>query len=206
MEFSPNIFKRTVNPGRWIMAVGVLALLLLAVYIVAFFYEVNSTLGDNSWGDVSYFNQLAYNFTHGRALQTSHMRLGQHGVLENPFPYAHSFSTHVSFTPYLFLWLYRFMPNVIGLYLIVILLNVAGSLGIGWLIMRRLRSDHYRFLSYTLACVMFFSVLPVMDIITYKAHFLLYAGPFILAAYYFLLRDNRLLFAITGLLICGFRI
>ena len=203
MEFPSNIFRWTTNPGRWIIAVAVLALLLLTLYIAAFFYGVNSTLSDDSWGDISYYNQLAYNFTHGRPLQTSIYRQSGSGILHNPFPYAHSFSAHVNFTPYLFLWLYKFMPTVNGLYLITILFNVAGFLGIGWLIMRRICSSKDRFLSYMLVCVAFFSVLPFAGFITYKAHFSLFAGPLILAAYYFFLRGNRLMLAITGLLVCG---
>lgn len=200
---SPNIFKRTTNPAPWIIAVAVLAMLLLTVYIAAFFYEVNSTLSDDSWGDVSYYNQQAYNYTHGRAFQTSFYRQAGSGILHNPFPYAHSFSVHVNFTPYLILWLYKFMPTVNGLYLIVILFNLSGFLGLGWLITRQICSSKDRFMAYMLACVAFFSVLPVMEVITYKGLFPLFAGPLILAAYYFSLRDDRLLLGLTGLLLCA---
>lgn len=203
MKFLRNIFRRTAQPAPWIIAIAVLALLWLMVYIAVFFYQVNSTLSDASWGDVSYYNQLAYNFTHGRPLQSSLYRRGGPAVLDNPFPYVHSFSIHVNFTPYLFLWLYKFMPTVSGLYMITILFNVVGFLGIGWLIARRIFSNKDRFISYALTCAMFLCALPFVEIITYKGHFPLFAGPLILAAYYFCLRGNRLMLAVTGLLLCG---
>jgi uncharacterized membrane protein len=203
MEFLRNISRRTTHPARWIIAMAVLALLSLTVCIALFFYMVNSTLADYTWGDVSYYNQLAYNFTHGRPLQDSLYCQSARGVLNNPFPYLHSFSIHVNFTPYLFLWPYKFMPTVNGLYLITILFNVIGFLGIGWLIARRISSNKDRFISYALVCAVFFGALPFIDVIIYKGHFPLFAGPLILAAYYFCRRDNRLLLAVTGLLLCG---
>jgi len=198
-----GIFKRTVQPAPWVIAFAVLALLWLAAFIAIFFYHLNSTLSDASWGDVAYYNQLAYNFTHGRPLQSSLYLHGGPAVLYNPFPYVHSFTIHVNFTPYLFLWLYKFMPTVNGLYLITILFNVMGFLGIGWLIARRIFPDKSRFISYALACAAFFCAMPFTDVITYKGHFALFAGPLILAAYYFCLRDKRLMFAAIGLLLCG---
>ncbi len=198
-----DIFKRTTQPAPWIIAFAVLALLWLTVYIAVFFYQVNSTLSDATWGDAAYYNQVAYNFTHGRPLQTSLYRYNGAAVLYNPFPYAHSFNIHVNFTPYLFLWLYKFMPTVNGLYLITILFNVMGFLGIGWLITRRIFPDKDRFVSYALACAAFFCAMPFAGVITYKGHFALFAGPLILAAYYFCMRDKKLMLAATGLLLCG---
>ena len=183
--------------------VAILTLISLIVSIALFFCEVNSTLSDASWGDVSYYNQIAYNFIHGRPLQSSLYRQGGPGVLNNPFPYVHSFSLHVNFTPYLFIWLYKFMPTVNGFYLITILFNVAGFLGFGWLITQRLFSGKDRFMSYILVCAVFFWTMPFIRVITYKGHFPLFAGPLILAAYYFFLRNNRAMLVLTGLLLCG---
>ena len=198
-----NILKRTVQPAPWIIAVAILVLLLFAVYIAAFFYQVDSTLSDASWGDISWYNQMAYNFTHGRPMQTSIYLHGGPAVLANPYPYIHSFSLHVNFTPYLFLWPYKLMPTVNGLYLIIILFNAAGFLGLGWLIARQISMPKTRLVSYLLACAVFFCALPFGQVITYKGHFGLFAGPLILAAYYFCLRHNKLMLAVTGLLLCG---
>ena len=202
MELLWNILRRPVRPSRWIVAVAAIVFFWLIIYIAIFFSQVNSTLSDATWGDVSYYNQLAYNFTHGRPFQTSLYRFGP-AVSDNPLPYLHSFAQHVNFTPYLFLWFYKFMPTVNCLYLLTVLFNVAGFLGIGWLITRRISSDSDRFIFYALSCVMLICPTPFADVITYKGHFALFGGPLILAAYYFCLRNNKFMLVVTGLLLCG---
>lgn len=203
MKSLRDIFRPTTQPAPWIFALALLALVSLTVYIGVYFYQVNSTLSDATWGDACWYNQMAYNFTHGRPLQTSVYRLGAIPVPHNPFPYINSFSLHVNFTPYLFLWLYKFLPTVNGLFLIVILWNVSGFLGIGWLLARQIFSDKDRLISYALACAAFFGALPFAEVITSKGQFPLFAGPFILAAYYFCRRNNRLMFTVTAMLLCG---
>ena len=204
LGFLRNIFRRTAQPAPWIIAVAVLAAFLLVASIAVFFYEVNSTLSDATWGDIAHYNQIAYNFTHGRPLQTSVYRSCA-GALwsNNPFPYLHSFNIHVNFTPYLFLWPYKFMPNVNAVYLITILSNVIGFLGIGWLIMRRLSTSKDRFTLYALACSLFFLALPFTRVVFYKGQYMLFGGPLAIAAYYFYLRRNRFMLLISGLLLCG---
>jgi uncharacterized membrane protein len=95
------------------------------------------------------------------------------------------------------------MPNVNGLYLIVILFNIAGFLAGGWMIMKRLSSDKERLVLYALAWLILVCALPFADVIAYKGHFALFAGPLILAAYYFCMRKKAVMFVLTGLALCA---
>jgi Predicted membrane protein (DUF2079) len=192
-----HIFEKKADPGKGIITVALFAFLSFAVYIGFFFYDVNSTLTDYTWGDVALYNQFAYNFTHGRPFQSSMLPWG------NSIIFVHSFCQHVNFTPYLILWLYKFMPTVDGFYIITIFFNVAGFLGMGWLIARQIFPRGYKFIPYVLVCTVLFCIMPFAKTVIYKGLFPLLAGPFTLALYYFFLRKRILWMLITELLLIG---
>jgi hypothetical protein len=192
--------KERISSDALLGVFGALAISLTLYYTAAFFAGLNSTLSDFSYGDVIWINQAFWNFTHGRMLQTSVYSQSGEGVVLNPYSYSSQIAMHVNWFPYVFAPLYRLMPNIDGLYAIVLLWNYLGIAYFTWKILKFLSTDHLRtkffFMLALLASGSFFTIL------TYKALFLLFAGPLIMAVFYFLISRRRIAFLVSALLLC----
>lgn len=167
--------------------------------MILFFVNLNSTLSDYSWGDVSWIHQAIYNFFNGRPFQTSLYYNSGEGVIGNRFGYANQMAMHVNFTPYLITFPYILFPDLNWLYIIVIVFNIIGfSFFTRKLILHLSPQDAD---IKILFCLSFFfgGIFPAL--ITYKCLFPLLLGPFILALYYYIIIRCRLAFFITAALI-----
>lgn len=192
--------KERITSDALLAVFGALAFSATLYYVAAFFATLNTGLSDWSWGDIIWVNQAFWNFTHGRALQTSVYCRSGDGVIFNPWSYSSQIAMHVNWFPYVFSPLYRLMPNINGLYAIVLLWNYLGIGFFTWKILKHLSADHLRtrfFFMFSL--LMAGSIFPI---IAYKTLFPLYAGPLITASIYFLVSRQKLAFLAAGVLLC----
>ena len=177
------------------------SVLFLLLNIVFFFINLNSTLSDHSWGDISCHTHNFYNFINGRPFQNSIVAAPGHGTMYNPYAYLNQAAIHVNFTPYLFTPIYFLYQNVNMSYLIVILFNYIGiSIMIRKIMKYRCRHNYH--ISLMLALSFLFISGVFFMFIRYKAHPILFLGPFFLAMYYFLIKQQYLRYLVTTILIC----
>ena len=177
-----------------------MAILMLSLRIVAFFIKLNSTLSDYSWGDIIYQVQTFHNFMSSRAFTSSSYRLG--GLAQNnPYAYLPQFAMHVYITPYvLFYGFYSLYPNINGLYVIYIVFIYVGMAYFSWQILKAIAS---KIALVTFLWAMFFLLTSeFFTLAVYKNNPPLLVGPFILAMYYFLLRERKWAFLLTCILAC----
>ena len=200
MSTSLDRLMERVTSDRLIAMFGALALSVTLYFTVAFFASVNTTASQFSFGDIIWINQAFWNFTHGRMLQTSVYCQSGEGVIFNPYSYSNQIAMHVNWFPYVFSPLYRLMPNINGLYTIVILWNYLGIGFFAWKLLKHLSTDHLKtrllFVLSMLVSGSFFSI------ITYKSLFPLFAGPLIMALVYFLVSRQKTAFLAAGFLLC----
>lgn len=185
-----------------IICFALLAIFILCFFITGFFINLNSTLSDYSWGDITYINQLFYNFINGRPFQTSVYRLpgAVGGVIDNPFPYANQTGNHLNYTQYAFSFIYALWPNINGLYMIIMLLTYLSVAYFSWKILKHLSPEAT--LVKFLWVFSVFASSSFLLIIQDKAYPMLFSTPFILAIYYFLIRGRKLAFFLTTVLLC----
>lgn len=172
--------------------------------LAGFFANLSSTISDYSAGGISWTHQVFYNVMHGRPLQSSlfaSKKAGESvGFGFNPYPYIHTYVIHVSVTPYAFAPLWSLWPILHWLYGMVFLVNYIGMPVFGWLILRYLSPNSAA--RKTLLTVALLLGSGFLFTIQQKAQLLLFCGPLILAAYYFLLTRRRVPFVITVALLC----
>lgn len=199
---SKSIFRLTdiITSDQLLALFCVSAFAFTVYYSAAFFVSLNSTISDFSWGDVSWINQAFYNFTHGRLLQTSIYCYSGEGVIHNPYSYSSQLAMHVNWFPYVFSVFYRLMPDINGLYAIVFLWDYLGFGYFTWKILKHL-SPQGALVRFCFAASLFMAG-SFMPIIRYKALFLLFSGPLIMALFYYLICRRRTAFLMTGALLC----
>lgn len=177
------------------------SVLFLILNIVFFFINLNSTLTSFSWGDISCHTHNFYNFVNGRPFQNSIIEAPGHGTMSSPYAYLNQAAIHVNFTPYLFTPIYFLCQNVNNHYLIIILFNYIGmSIMIRKIMMYRCKYNYH--IRLTLALSFLFISSPFFMVISYKAHPILFLGPFFLAMYYFLIKQQYFRYLLTTILIC----
>lgn len=192
--------RERITSDTLLAVFGALAFSATLYFTAAFFASVNATMSAFSFGDIIWINQAFWNFTHGRPLQTSVYCQSGEGVVFNPYSYSSQIAMHVNWSPYVFSPLYRLMPNINGLYAIVLLWNYLGIGYFTWKILKHLSTDHLRTkFFFMLSLLMAGSFFPIL---TYKAIFLLFAGPLITALFYFLISRQKIAFLATAVLLC----
>jgi|CXWL01.1.fsa_nt_gi hypothetical protein len=170
----------------------------------SFFFNLNSTLSDWSGVGVTWSYQWFYNFLHGRPFQSSVWAATPGGIsvgfTDNAYAYLHGHSIHSNFTPYLFAYVWALWPTLSWLYGII----YAWSLGAGaWLtvlILKELDPKNYRPKALFAVSVLVASGLS--NVLDQLAHFLLFAGPVMMAAYYFMLAGRRVAYLATIVFLC----
>jgi hypothetical protein len=179
-----------IRTRDFVVVLAVVAFLVFLFFIVGFFVNVNSTISDTTWGDMSWWLQPEYNFLHGRAYQHSinHMAVfPEIGIVKNPDAYINLNSGHTNVTNFaISLPFYALVPNVNTLLAVVIAFNYAGALFFSYKIIKHL-SKNARFTRTALVWALLLSS-SFLGVIQYKAHATLYAGPLVLAAYYSMLK------------------
>lgn len=173
----------------------------------SFFANLNSTLSEWSAFGIIWPMQLIHNFMNGRPFQSSLYAgpLGgiSLGYVANPHDYIHANVIHANFFPYLFAYPWSLHPTLAWWYGIIILWNVVGGLWLTRLILKRLSPDGCRAKTvFAFAVFLGSGLLSVMD---QFAQFTLFAGPLLMAVYYFFLTKRRWAFlaAVAALCLTG---
>ena len=169
-----------------------------------FFSNLSTTISQYSAGGVTAPHQLFYNFLHDRPFQTSlfaSQETGQSvGFSYNPFAYLHINAIHVYFSAFLFAPIWGLWPNLSWLYGLVIVVNYCGMALFAWKTLNHLSPKSAAIktafaLSMLLASGFLFTF-------QQNAQLLLFSGPFLLAAYYFLLTRRKSIFLASIALVC----
>lgn len=201
MAPEPHIRQRVTRAERrGLWALFGLALGCFILYNVAFFMALASLVSDASWGDVSYHHQLFHNFLHGRALQTSiYWQALVNSV--NPYAYLNAVNVHLCLSPYLFSFIYWAIPNLYGLYFMMILVNYAALTFFLWKLVC-VFTEEDRLWKYLFVMSFVFGSAFTFKLVIEKASPIMLGTPFLLAAYYFLQRERYTVFLLNAALFC----
>ena len=184
---------------QFVFILAGLAFLVFVRKMTVFFIALNSMVSDYSTGDFNWIHQTVYAFFHQHPFQTSLYYFSGDGMVKNPFAYASEFAMHFNVTPYLINAIYMFFPDVNCLYATVIVFNVLGYCLFSWKLCAHLSSSAVTEKTLFVMSLLLISVFP--SVIIYKCLFPLFIGPFLLALYYFILRNKRISTAITAILL-----
>jgi len=182
------------------------ASILFAVFFYAsFFWNFNSTLSLWSTGGFAWPHQMFHNFLHGRMFQSSlfadpFLAGGSVGFTHNPYAYINGSVIHINFTPYLFALIWSLFPTPAMIYGLIFSWNLLGGGLFSWLIIRKLSDKDTEEKTAFVIAVMLAS--GFLAILVQMAQFLLFAGPFMMAAYYFFLIRKRAAFVAAIAALC----
>lgn len=189
---------------KFVLVAAVMASIFFFLMLYFFFSNLETTTSQYSAGGVSAPFQLFHNFMHGRPFQTSLFAsegAGQSvGFSYNPYAYLHIYAIHLYLTPFLFAPLWNLFPNLTWLYGLVMLVNYCAMAIFTWKTLKHL-SPH----TATIKTIFALAILLASGFLfTFQqnAQLLLFGGPFILAAYYFLLTRRRAMFTLSMALLC----
>ena len=188
-----------MNAKNAVIGIGILALIVFVSFTVLFFFKLNTTVSDFSMSDVTNLSQFYYNIFHGRPLQVT-TYLEESSQFHNPYPYFNTMVIHGFLLSGLIVSLFYIpWPGINTMYAVFIMFNFIGFAFFTFKIMQRLSpSDVY------LKALLAFSVYLLSGILRQtvaRGLAITMCGPFILAAYYFLISDKKyaLFFTIASL-------
>lgn len=194
------MLKKEINTHSVIKLIFYAFALFTLFHIFGFFFNLSLKLTDYAWGDISWVHQAMYNFSHGRILQSSTNYNAGIAVKNNPFAYISQIALHINFSPYLLSPLYKLIPNLYGLYAIVIAFNFIGcSYYLKKIIKFKYPNQQHSIFILSLGLL---SSGTFLSIVQYKCLFLLYSGPFFLGLLYYYLISNRIMIVIYSIIIC----
>ncbi len=194
-----RLFNKNPDFSKKILYFFFFSLSVFFIFLFLFFINLFSTLSEFAAGDACYHHQLLYNFLHGRIFQTSLYHIFGN-ITYNPYPYICQFADHVNFTHYIFSIFYAILPNIYGLYLPVFIFVYLGLCYYSLKIFRRLSPEQYK--DKFLIFMSLFLISTFLVVIQYKAHPILYGGPFFFAAYYYLITKDRLKYILSVIALC----
>ncbi len=122
------------------------------------------------------------------------------GFSHNPYAYLHTYVIHVNLTPFLFAPLWSLWPNLTWLYGVVFLVNYCAMALFAWKILRFLSPQSFRI--KMLAAIGLLMASGFLFTFQQNAQPLMFGGPFVLAACYFLFTRKRLGFLVSLMLWC----
>ena len=187
---------------RFVFWLALFASIFFVSMLAFFFFNLNTTTTIYSQGAFTAPYQSFYNFMHGRPFQTSLFAFAGDsiGFSHNPYAYLHYYAIHVSLIPFLFAPLWSLWPNPFWLYGLVIIVNYFAMAIFAWKTLKYL-SPHSATIK-TMAALG--ALLSSGFIYTYFCHaqLLLFGGPFIFSAYYFLLTRQRAMFLLSMFFLC----
>ncbi len=148
-------------------------------------------------------HQLFYNYLYGRPFQITTFPPENSldiGYSYNPYSYLHIDAIHVYLTPFLFAHLWSIWPNLPWLYGVVFLANYCGMALFAWKTLKYLSPHSYRIKAIAAVALLLLSGF----LFTFQqyAQLLMFSGPFIMAAYYYLLTRRIGPFLASMLLLC----
>lgn len=185
---------------RYTIGLTLLSGIFFALMLVFFFFNLGTASSDYSAGGVTATVQLFYNFLNGRPFQTSLYAIDQSIGFINPYAYLNIYAIHINLTPYLFAPIWNFWPNLSWLNGLVFLVNYGCMAIFAWKTLEHLSPHSYKIKALTAIGLLLSS--GFLFTFQQNAQFLLLSGPFMLAAYYFLLTRQRSMFVVSMILLC----
>jgi hypothetical protein len=192
------------NSPRFLTAFAALGASVGAFFYASFFVNFASTL--SNWSGLGFMAslQLFFNLFHGRPYQSSILATDLAGVSvgfrHNPYAFINHTAIHVNFTPYLFAPLWAFHPTPAFLYVVLFAWNLLGMGLFTRLIIRRLSPEASgQKILFALGVLAAGGLMPIA---AQMAQFLLFAGPLLMAAYYFMLAQKRWAFLAALAALC----
>lgn len=172
-------------------------------FLSGFFINLNSTISDYSYGDISWWLQSEHNFVNGRPFQESIVSWAQYkeiGVIRNPDAYVNILANHSNITSILIAAPFYFVkPTIYTLYIIVIALNYFALAYFSFRIVQHLSPKQVWI--KTLLVFSLFLAGSFLRVIQYKAHPILFSAPLIFGAYYMFLKKRLAWFTLLTLAI-----
>ena len=189
-----------MRPKNITIIIGIFAATVFLLFVAAFFFTLNTTISDFSGGDAQFHNQLYYNFFHGRPFQFS-IWPGDSRYLVNPYPYFNVLVWHSHILSTIIVsFFYIFRPGINTMYAVFIILNYIGFAFFTFKIIQRLSPS-----DVNLKSILAFSVFLLsgyLGQVLCKGAPMMICGPFILAAYYFLISEKKAAFFLTIASLC----
>lgn len=189
---------------RFVVGLAVLSGLFFAVMLSLFFYGLATTTSEYSVGGVAAPHQFFHNFLYGRTFQTSlyasKLAGASVGFSHNPYAYIHTYVIHVYLTPFLFAPVWNLWPNLYWLYGLVFLVNYAGMVLFAWKTLEHLSPQSFKIKTVTATALLLAG--GFLATFQEKAQLMLFGGPFLLAAFYFLLTRRKVWFFAAMVLTC----
>ncbi len=183
-----------------IIIIGIFTAAVFLLFVAAFFFTLNTTISDFSGGDAQFHNQMYYNFFHGRPFQFS-IWPGDSRYLVNPSPYLSVLVWHSNILSTIIVsFFYLFHSGINTMYAVFIMLNYIGFAFFTFKIIQRLSPP-----DANLKSILAFSVFLLSGYLGYavsKGAPITMCGPFILAAYYFLISEKKAAFFLTIVSMC----
>ena len=177
-----------------------LASVFSLVMMLFFFINLNSFSSDYTAGGVTATVQFFYNFLSDRPFQTSLYAIDQGLGFHNPYAYLNTYAIHVNVMPFLFAPIWNLWPNLTWLNGMVFLVNYASMAFFAWKTLQFLSPGSYKIKALAAIGLAFSS--GFLFTFQQNAQFLLFATPFMLAAYYFLVTRQKPMFMVSMLLLC----
>ncbi len=189
-----------MNAKNTVIGIGIFAAVVFLSFVILFFFKLNTTVSDFSMSDVPNLNQLYYNISHGRPFQVT-TYLEESAQFHNPYPYFNMMVLHGFFLTGLIVSLFYIpWPGINTMYAVFIIVNSLGVAFFTFKIIERLsRPNAY------LKALLAFSVYLLSGILRQtvaRGIPITMCGPFILAAYYFLISEKKYAFFITIVSLC----
>jgi len=189
-----------MNAKNTIIGIGIFAAAVYLSFVVLFFFKLNTTVSDFSMSDVPNLNQYYYNISHGRPFQVT-TYLEESAQFHNPYPYFNMLVLHAFLLPGLIVSLFYIpWPGINTMYAVFIIVNSLGVAFFTFKIIQRLsKPDAY------LKAVLAFSVYMLSGILRQtvaRGLAITMCGPFILAAYYFLISGKKSAFILSIVSVC----
>jgi len=191
-----------LSTRRFVIGLAVFSGLFFALLLCFFFYNLSTTTSEYSIGGVVAPHQLFYNFINGRPFQDSLFAThgGDAGFSYNPYPFIHIYAIHVYLTPYIFAILWSVWPNIYWLYGLVIVVAYASMAVFTWKTLSYLSPKTFK--SKTIVGIALLMASGFLITFQTNAQLMLFGAPFMLAAYYFLLRHRKGWFLFSVILLC----
>ena len=189
-----------MNFKNLVIGIGSFAIMLFLLFVVLFFFKLNTTVSDFSGSDLTTNNQIFYNFFHGRPFQiTIHTEDPKQYI--NPYPYLNAMTAHAWFlgVPFVALF-YIIWPGINTMYAVFIIFNFFGFAFFTYKIIKQLSPEDV-YLKWLLAFSIFL-LSGILRQILFLGYVLLLSGPAMLAAYYFLISDKKTEFFISIVSLC----
>lgn len=194
------MLTNSVFTKKYALGLAATACFFFAWMLYFFFLNLNTGSSDYTAGGVTATIQFFYNFLNGLPFQTSLYAIDQGLGFHNQYAYLNTYAIHINLIPFLFSPIWNIWPTISWLNGIIFIINYSCMAIFAWKTLRLLSPNSYKIkfivaLGLTLSSGFLFTF-------QQNAQFLLFSGPFILGAYYFLLIRQKNTFILFIIMLC----